>query len=106
MVMHPTESAESISIRTQRRILMQSLNILFPRKALIQTLWNNAVYVEPTYERELFIKDIFYLEKKGYVEITCNPMQTPRSLNDKYIVLTAEGKEIAEQTMMDPALKI
>jgi hypothetical protein len=106
MVMQPNESAESIAIRTQRRILMQSLNILFPRKALILTLWNNAIYVEPTYERELFIKDIFYLQKKGYIEITTNPMKTSSKLDEKYILLTAEGKEIAEQTMTDPALKI
>ena len=106
MTNQPNESAESIAIRTQRRILMQCLNTLFPRKAFIKTLWWAAIYIEPTYERAMFIKDIFYLEKKGYVRITENTLNEGCKLDDRFILLTAEGKEIAERTMDDPAMKI
>jgi len=103
---HPNESAESLAIRTQRRILMQSLNSSFPAKTFIKSLFRNAIYVEPTYEKSMFIKDVFYLEKKGYVEISENCLTEGGPLFDRFILLTASGKEIAEQTMIDPAMKI
>ena len=106
MTNYPNESAESIAIRTQRRILMIRLNAAFAAKMYIKTLWDNAVFNEPTYERAMFIKDLFYLQKKGYVEITENILDEGCKIDKRFIVLTAEGKEIAEQTMTDPAMKI
>jgi hypothetical protein len=106
MAVKPNQSAESVAIRTARRILMQSLNSSFPAKTYVKTLWGNAIYIEPTYDKEMFVKDIFYLQKKGYLELTENVLTQGSKLFDKFILLTAEGKEIAEQTMSDPALEL
>jgi hypothetical protein len=106
MTIQPNESAESVAIRTQRRILMQRLNAAFPARMFVKTLWQHAVYVEPTYEKSMFVKDVFYLQKKGYIEIHTNCLNEGCDLLDRFIMLTAEGKEIAEQTMTDPAMKI
>jgi hypothetical protein len=102
----PNASSQSIAIRTVRRILMQLLNHSYPAKQYVHTLFNNAIYIEPTYEKAMFVKDLFYLQDKGYLKVIENVMEKGSELMDRYIVLTAAGKEIAEQTMIDPAMEI
>ena len=106
MTAKPSESAESKAIRTIRHILMQCLNQSYPAKQYVRTLFENAIYIEPTYEKANFIKDIFYFQDKGYVKITENVLTKGSKLFDRFIVLTAPGKEIAEKTMTDDAMEI
>jgi hypothetical protein len=99
-------SADSILIRQRRRIVMQALNSFFPTRVYAGTVWRVVIGIDPDYEKSLFIKDVFYLQKKGYVELVINPLTNSGKFEEKFVLLTAEGKEIAEQTMIDPALKI
>lgn len=102
----PSLSAQAILIRQLRRNVMMALNMLYPTKVLVGTLYRAVVGIEPTYEKALFVKDVFYLKDKGYVLLTSNPMKPAGKVEQDYIVLTAAGKEIAEQTMIDPAMEI
>ncbi|MCE5184944.1 MAG: hypothetical protein LLF76_02320 [Planctomycetaceae bacterium] len=106
MGIEPGSNEQADQIRTVRRIIMQRLNQAFPARMLVGTLFKHAIYIEPSYEKKNFVKDLFYLEKKGYLEFPDNIFNRGAELMDKLIVLTAEGKEIAEQTMVDEAMKL
>jgi hypothetical protein len=102
----PNLNPDSIRIRELRRMIMQSLNTLFPSKAYVRTLWRIVIGIEPTYDKSMFVKDVFYLQAKGYVALTKSPLAENGKVEEQFILLTASGKEIAEQTMSDPALEI
>jgi hypothetical protein len=106
MTVKPGQSPQAEQIKTVRRILMQLLNHSFPARMLVSTLFKNTIYIEPTYDESLFVKDLFYFEKKGYIEFPENILNRGKTLMEKLIVLTAVGKEIAEQTMVDEAMEI
>jgi hypothetical protein len=106
MAIKPGSGHQAEQIRTVRRILMQCLNQSYPAKQFVKTLFNKAIYIEPTYDKGLFVKDIFYLQDKGYLRITENILMHGCELFEKFIVLSADGKEVADQTMVDEALEI
>jgi hypothetical protein len=106
MSVKPGNSQEAEQIKTVLRILMQCLNQSYPSKQFVKTLFNKAIYIEPTYDRVLFVKDIHYLLGKGYVEVTGNCLIKGIELFELLIVLTPAGKEIAMQTMIDEAMAI
>lgn len=106
MGIKPGNNGQAEQIRTIRRIIMQRLNQSFPSRMLVSTLFKHAIYIEPTYEKRNYVKDLYYLEKKGYLEFPENILNKGAELMDRLIVLTATGKEIAEQTMVDDAMEI
>lgn len=106
MSIKPGTSQQAELIRTVRRILLQLLNHAYPAKQYVKSLFNKAIYIEPTYDKGMFIKDIFYLQQKGYLTISENCLTRGSELFERFIVLTAQGKEIAEQTMIDEAMEI
>jgi hypothetical protein len=106
MGIKPGNSQQAEQIRTVRRILMQCLNRSYPAKQFVKTLFNKAIYIEPTYEKAAFVKDIFYLQDKGYLRISENVLTVGSDLMDRFVVLMADGKEIADKTMIDEAMEL
>jgi hypothetical protein len=102
----PVMSAESIAIRTQRCQILRALNECFDVKVFIKSIWRAVLINNHHAEETLFKRDLLYLEKKGYLEITEDMFCKGGPFMDRLIQLTAEGKEVAEQTMNDPALEI
>ena len=106
MAIEKNMSAESLAIRTQRRTILTALNQCYDVKLYIESVWLVVLFNEPSAEQTLFKRDILYLEMKGYVKITEGLFMKGCPFLKRFIQLTASGKEIAEETMKDPALEI
>ncbi len=96
---------EAVKIKMQRRMLLTALNLLYESPVLIESLWR-TVCDDPSYERPLFKKDIFYFHQKGWLEFIDDKLGGADTFMEKVVRLTAKGKEIAERTMTDEALEI
>ncbi|MCE5186069.1 MAG: hypothetical protein LLF76_08095 [Planctomycetaceae bacterium] len=92
-------------IKQQRRSLLTNLNLLYPTAFQTQTIWRTVCGYDPSYEFANFKRDIFYFRDKGWVRFIDEMLNNATCFEDKVVVLTATGKEIAEQTMTDPALE-
>jgi hypothetical protein len=102
-----SSSMESFLIKQARRIILESLNIVYPCAMMVRSLKFAVLSVNPVYDDDLIAKDITYLQDKKYVVITERIGLSPLLPFEKRMVkLTAAGKEIAERTMSDPALEI
>jgi len=95
--------ADGIRIQEQRKRLLTSLNLFYPTAVRVETVWR-TVCDDPSYERVLYEKDIHYFVQKGWIELRPDPLKVARTINDRLVILTARGKEIAERTMTDEAL--
>jgi len=95
--------AEGIRIQEHRKRLLTNLNLFYPTPVKVSTVWR-TVCDDPTYERALYDKDIHYFCQKQWVEMRADKLGVARTMDDRLILLTARGKEIAEQTMTDEAL--
>jgi len=98
--------ADVIKIKQIRRQLLTHLNIVYPTAMQIESLYRSLCGVDPTYDFSLFEKDIAYFGDKDYIRYVDDSILGCTDFKDKFIVLTAEGKEIAERTATDPALEI
>ncbi len=89
-----------------RRLILDALNALYPTPMRCDSLFRVILGIDCTYQKELARKDIAYLEDKGYVRVARNKLDMGNSWDSQMITLSAEGKEIADQIMTDPALEI
>ena len=96
---------EAVKIINMRGMVLTNLNRLYPSPITLRSLYRTVCY-EPTYDFDLFKKDITYFMQKGYIEFSDEKIGGCTKFDDKVCMLTAEGKEIAEGTMKDPALEI
>ncbi|MDD5459923.1 MAG: hypothetical protein PHF37_11090, partial [Phycisphaerae bacterium] len=95
-----------IRIITARKRVLQYLDMMYPSPMKCETLFQSILYVDPGLEPALFKKDVYYLKDKEYIEFVDEKIGGFASFYNKVIKLTAKGKEIAEQTLTDPALEI
>lgn len=93
-------------IKQMRQLILSSLNRLYPSPLQVRTLYRVMCGFDENYDLSLLQKDITYLKQKGYVEYIDDKLGGADSFREKVIGLTAEGKEIADQTQSDPALEI
>ena len=98
--------AEVIKIKIARQRILQCLNMMYPTRLLLATIFNAICYTNPDYELALFRKDIYYLVDKGWLKFIDEKIGGIPEFLKKVVGLTAEGKEIAEKTQTDPALEI
>lgn len=98
--------SERIRIIESRKRLLQYLDMMYPSPMKTETLYESILYVAPDYEPTLYRKDVYYLRDKGYIEFVDEKIGGFKDFEKKVIKLTAEGKEIAERTLTDPALEI
>ena len=100
-----TDRIDAIRIKQTRRLLLRNLEQLYPTPIRLDSLFRTAL-IDPTYDWDLFKKDITYLFDKGYIEFIDDVIGGAGKFAHKVIKLTATGKEIAETTRTDPALEI
>jgi len=100
-----TSEIEAIKIKQVRRVILGNLGLVYPSAMQLDALYRTVCPANPDYEHALFVKDIYYLAEKGYIEFVDDKIGG-LPFRKKFAKLTAEGKEIAEQTMTDKALEI
>jgi hypothetical protein len=97
-----------IKIVLHRRAILTNLNLLYPTAIRLDTLYRTVCGYDPTYGKDLFNKDICYFVDKGWISYVDSAIGGigQQQFMSHVIKLTADGKEIAEQTMSDPALEL
>jgi len=101
-----TRDAEVVKLKQLRRFIISNLNRLYPTPLQIVTLFRVMISFDEHYDMSLLQKDVAYLKQKGYVEFVDDSFGGFPSFKDKYVGLTAEGKEIADRVQLDEALEI
>lgn len=89
-----------------RRSILTRLNIMYPTPITCQSLFNAMNHINPAYDKSYFKKDIYYFKDKGWVRFIDDKIGGMDNFDTKVVVLTADGKEIAEGTDSDKALEL
>lgn len=89
-----------------RRLILDALNVLYPTPIQCKQLYRIILGIDCTYEKAFAQKDVAYLQDKGYVRVNRNELDEGWSWDTQMITLSADGKEVADQIMSDPALEI
>ncbi len=87
-------------IKMARNDLLAALNDAYPARVKKNIIYRTMIELDPHgYSHDLLNRDLAYLVDKGYVrEIDV--------YGEKLYILTAKGKEIADDLIDDPALEI
>lgn len=101
-----SKDPEAVKIMQMRLMILSNLNRLYPTPIQISTLYNVMCGFDENYDLSLLQKDVTYLKQKDYIEYIDEKIGGFPAFRDKYIGLTAEGKEIADKTQTDDALEI
>jgi hypothetical protein len=100
-------SREAFIIKQSRLAILRMLNMMYPSSMFMGTVCNCMISSFPLYDDDLLAKDTTYLSEKGYLQIEKkSPYFGPLPFKRQLVKLTATGKEIADQIMIDPALEI
>lgn len=97
---------DAVKMKQKRLMILENLNRLYPSPIQACTLFRVLVAMDETYSISLLEKDVTYLKQKGYVEYIDDKLGGGSSFEKKVLGLTAKGKEIADNTIDDPALEI
>jgi hypothetical protein len=97
---------EAIKIMQMRRLILSNLNRLYPTPLQIRSLRNVLCGFDEHYTLSLLAKDTAYLQQKDYIEFIDEQIGGSGSFEKKFVGLTAEGKEIADNIQTDFALEI
>jgi len=95
-----------VKIKQMRVFILFNLDRLYPSPLQVGSLYNVLVGFDEGYDIDLLAKDLAYLKEKGYVRYVDEAIGGADGFRNKYIKLTAEGKEIADRTQTDKALEI
>jgi hypothetical protein len=105
--MNPQE--RTYIIRTNRVGMLNSLLTIYPGSLDGQALFRSMLGAFPDYTRNLCVKDLYYLESKGYV-VRKNPLtgkvDTETHWGEARWALTAAGNEVANRLSHDEALEL
>ena len=102
-------SEEREMIVEQRNLLLSNLALFYPSARAGESYFMMMPTAFPEYTRRYCLRDLAYLEAKGYLEKLgprgekC-PLGTP--WNEARWKLTASGFEIAQRILEDPALEV
>ena len=96
-------------IREQRNLLLSNLSACWPGSLAGEPLYRVMLGVFPAYPKMHCIKDLFYLEAKGYV-VRKSP-RTGKVAPDcewkgAMWAVTPAGNEVAERLIDDPAFAV
>ena len=90
-----------------RKFILSNLNRVYPTPLQVRTLFNVMCAFDENYSLDLMKKDVAYLKQKEYLEYIDEKIGGfGNSFEDKFLGLTAEGKDIADRTQIDGALEI
>lgn len=98
--------AEALKLKQVRAMILSNLNRMYPTPLQVRTLYRVMVAFDENYSMSLLEKDVTYLKQKRYIEYVDEKIGGMEGFGNKYIGLTAEGKEIADRTQTDSALEI
>jgi hypothetical protein len=100
------KEVEPIKIKQMRIFILGNLNRVYPTPLQVRTLFRVLTGFDELYDKSLLAKDLTYLKQKDYIECVDEQIGGAPNFEDKFVGLTAEGKEIADRTQTDPALEI
>ena len=100
------KDAEAVRMMQLRILILSNLNRLYPTPIQVGTLYKVMCGFDERYDFSLLQKDLAYLKQKGYVHFVDEAIGGALSFRNKFVGLTAEGKEIADRTQTDKALDI
>lgn len=102
------KTAKNSQIKRDRRTLIGAMRSVFPGWMEGEELYLLVVDVNPEYDRRICVKDLFYLNEKGYVRFKGNAGIDVQNISVKHCVfqLTAKGTEVADQLIDEPTLDI
>ena len=95
-------------IKRDRRTVLATLRTIYPRWMAGEELYLIVLDCNPEYDRRLLVKDLTYLNEKGYVawKGAENIDRRTISVKDCVFRLTAPGTDIANGLVEDPTLEI
>jgi hypothetical protein len=98
-------------IKQARCSMLRSLERVYPSGLNCKYLFQVLCSIDEVYDIDLMRKDIAYLREKGYVKIVSLSGKDARLADVKMdsltvIKLTAQGLDIAQDMIDDPALEI
>ena len=102
------DEARALEIRECRNLLLDTLRAVYPGSLSGETLYRIMLGSFPEYTRSYCVKDLYYLEQKGYVHRKGLTGKLDRSVawcSAKWS-LTASGNEVANKLINDPALEV
>jgi uncharacterized pyridoxamine 5'-phosphate oxidase family protein len=97
---------DAIHIIQTRRLLLESLNKLYPTVLQVLSLFRVLIAFDEHYELSLLKKDLTYLREKGYIEFIDEKIAAETAFEKKCVKLTSDGKDIADRIEVDPSLEI
>jgi len=102
------KTLRNLKIQRDRRHVVATLNMIFPGYMDGEELYRTVLDMNPEYTRSFLAKDLHYLRDKGYLthrrrDGTDEPGITIRECQFK---LTADGTDVANKFVDDPALDI
>ncbi len=104
-----SDTERAFAIKQQRNMIMSSLLTVYPGSIDGETIYRSMIGAFPEYSRVVCVKDLYYLESKGYV-IRKNPLTGKQDDRAEWLTarwaLTAEGNEVGNDVVVDPALEI
>lgn len=99
----------AIMIREQRAMLLSNLSACFPGSLAGEQLYRVMLGLFPAYPKQSCIRDLFYLEQKGYC-VRKHPRTGKASpgceWKEAMWAVTPLGNEVAEHLVNDPAMEV
>lgn len=102
-------SDQADMIIEQRNLLLSNMAIFYPNARSGESWFEMMLGPFPSYTRRHCLRDLAYLESKGYIETPAAGRRKPAAgtpWNERYWRLTAGGLEVAQKITEDPALEI
>lgn len=97
---------QAVKMQQVRMMILNNLNRLYPQPLMVRSLFRVLIGFDEHYSMQLLQKDLTYLKQKGYVEFIDEKIGGMNEFANKYVGLTADGKEISDGTDTDKALEI
>lgn len=106
--MNVAKTERNSQIKRDRRKILALLRTIFPGWMRGEELYLHVLDSNPLYDRVLCVKDLTYLNLKGYIRFRGEHNLDARTVSVKQceFSLTATGSEVAEEILADPALDI
>lgn len=104
-----SDEARKFLIRGQRNCILSNLCVIYPGSIAGEQLYMVMIGSFPEYNRLNCVKDLTYLEQKGYV-LRKHPLTGKAApgceWKEAMWCLTARGNEVANDLVDDPALEV
>ena len=103
-----TKDKISLAIMEDRKLILGMLNMRYPNFVPGESIYRIIIGISTDYTKRRLIRDLSYFNEKGYVAFRgLHGIEAMTiSVKDCAFALTAQGLEIAQKLVTDPALDI